>query len=170
MTAMASTTPALAPPSYDTLPPRPSSSPPFIPQEPPSYSNQPSPDEETVAYTPRGPAGAPHPQGTFVRKWPQATLILTDQEEGTRLPTYGRGGKIMGELGLASAERVVRVSVKVGSLCFERAGLRTFRSEVIVGGLACRATRARRTDFSSLLSIPIHLFPGRTLTLILTSL
>ncbi|KAF9565543.1 hypothetical protein CPC08DRAFT_168196 [Agrocybe pediades] len=78
---------------------------------PPTYSTAPSDGEETVAFTPR--AGATNPTGTFKRDWPQATLILKDQEEGTRLPTYGRGGRVIGELGVKNLETVSRVTVKL---------------------------------------------------------
>lgn len=80
---------------------------------PPTYSLQPTEDEETVAITPR--AGVTNPQGHFIREWPQATLILRDQDPQARLPTYGRGGRIVGELGLTNPDKIDRVTVKV---CF----------------------------------------------------
>jgi hypothetical protein len=68
-----------------------------------------------VAYTPR--VANPMPHGLFVRQWPQATLILQGQDEGSRQPTYGRAGKVIGELGITNPEKVVKVIVKVsGSL------------------------------------------------------
>lgn len=79
--------------------------------EPPTYSIQPYADEETVAMTPR--AGATSSSGHFVRQWPQATLILRDQDPTSRLPTYGRGGRIIGELGLTNPDKIDRVTVKV---------------------------------------------------------
>ena len=80
---------------------------------PPCYSVQPREDEEVVAFTPRMYNNVP--QGTFIRRWPQATLILKDQEEGARLPTYGRNGRIIGELGLKNTEKIIKVTVKVRS-------------------------------------------------------
>jgi len=78
---------------------------------PPCYSSQPHADEETVAYTPR--VANSTPQGLFIRQWPQATLILKGQDEGSRQPTYGRAGRIVGELGIANPEKITRVTVKV---------------------------------------------------------
>ncbi|KJA28976.1 hypothetical protein HYPSUDRAFT_128152 [Hypholoma sublateritium FD-334 SS-4] len=78
---------------------------------PPTYSLQPTEDEETVAITPR--AGVTNPQGHFIRAWPQATLILRDQDPQARLPTYGRGGRIVGELGLTNPDKIVRVTIKL---------------------------------------------------------
>ncbi|PPR00983.1 hypothetical protein CVT24_000277 [Panaeolus cyanescens] len=77
-------------------------------QEPPTYSFQPYADEETVAFTPR--MGPTTPNGNFVRCWPQATLILRDQDPEARLPRYGRGGRVIGELGLKSTSKVVKVT------------------------------------------------------------
>ncbi|KAF8161225.1 hypothetical protein B0H34DRAFT_781810 [Crassisporium funariophilum] len=81
------------------------------PIRPPSYSIQPLANEETVAFTPR--VGATTPHGNFVRHWPQATLILKDQDEDARLPMYGRGGRVIGELGVANTDKVVRVTIKL---------------------------------------------------------
>lgn len=81
------------------------------PSLPPTYSTVPYAGEETVAFTPR--VGIAPPTGTFKRDWPQATLILKDQEEGTRLPTYGRNARIVGELGVKNVETVARVTVTV---------------------------------------------------------
>ncbi|TFK44842.1 hypothetical protein BDQ12DRAFT_673669 [Crucibulum laeve] len=78
----------------------------------PSYSSLPLANEETVQYTPRqGTTSNPH--GTFVRKWPQATLILKDQDPSSRLPSYGRHGVVCGELGLTNPEKVVEVTLKL---------------------------------------------------------
>lgn len=81
------------------------------PPLPPSYSLQPTENEETVAITPR--AGVTTPNGNFIRQWPQATLILRDQDPAARLPTYGRGGRIVGELGLTNPDKIDRVTIKV---------------------------------------------------------
>jgi hypothetical protein len=78
----------------------------------PSYSSHPSADEETVAFTPR--AAVTLPQGTFVMEWPQAKLVLMDQEDGARLPSYGRYGQVIGELGLKYTTSIVSVTAKVG--------------------------------------------------------
>lgn len=80
---------------------------------PPIYSTQPHEDEETIASTPR--VGLTTPQGTFIRQWGQATLILKDQEDGARLPTYNRHGRIIGEVGLKNTDKVIRVTAKVSS-------------------------------------------------------
>ncbi|KAF8897075.1 hypothetical protein CPB84DRAFT_1781501 [Gymnopilus junonius] len=79
---------------------------------PPGYSVQPREDEEVVAFTPRLNSGGA-PSGAFTRYWQQATLILKDQEEGTRLPTYGRNGRIIGELGLKNTDKIIQVTVKL---------------------------------------------------------
>lgn len=79
----------------------------------PRYSSRPSADEETVAFTPR--ASVMLPQGTFVKEWPQAKLVLMDQEDGARLPSYGRFGQIIGEIGLKYTTRIVSVTAKVTS-------------------------------------------------------
>ncbi|KAF9485926.1 hypothetical protein BDN70DRAFT_794831 [Pholiota conissans] len=83
-----------------------------VPSEPPSYSIQPNADEETVAITPRA-GSSTNSTGHFVRQWPQATLILQDQDPSARLPTYGRGGRIIGELGLTNPDKIDRVTVKL---------------------------------------------------------
>jgi len=82
---------------------------------PPCYSSQPHADEESVAYTPRVANSTPH--GLFIRQWPQATLILKGQDEGSRQPTYGRAGRVVGELGIANPEKITSVTVKV---CYSR--------------------------------------------------
>lgn len=84
---------------------------PVTSSSPPVYSTQPHEDEETVASTPR--VGLTTPQGTFIRQWGQATLILKDQEDGTRLPTYNRHGRIIGEIELKNTDRIIRITVKV---------------------------------------------------------
>ncbi|KAF5321720.1 hypothetical protein D9619_001936 [Psilocybe cf. subviscida] len=94
-----------------------SSQPPALscsPLVPPNYSPEPLPDEETVSFTPRvhsHTSSSSH--GHFTRQWPQATLILRDQDPETRLPTYGRGGRIVGELGLTNPEKIERVTIKL---------------------------------------------------------
>ncbi|KAH9485031.1 hypothetical protein JR316_0001935 [Psilocybe cubensis] len=79
--------------------------------DPPVYSTQPHEDEETVASTPR--VGSITPQGTFIRQWGQATLILKDQENGARLPTYSRNGRITGEIELKNTDKIIRVTAKL---------------------------------------------------------
>ena len=55
------------------------------------------------------------PQGTFVKEWPQAKLVLMDQEDGANMPSYGRYGQVIGELGLKCSTRIVSVTAKVGA-------------------------------------------------------
>jgi len=96
-------------PSYDHVPPTPRA-----PVEPPTYSSEPGADEETVAHTPRAGTST-SPQGSFSKQWPQATLTLKDQDETARLPTYGRYGRITGELELEDTTSIVSVIAEVGS-------------------------------------------------------
>lgn len=100
------------------------------PMLPPCYSSQPHADEETVAYTPR--VANPTPHGLFIRQWPQATLILKGQDEGSRQPTYGRAGRIVGELGIANPEKIVKVTVKVCRILFYLRVHFPSRDEVVV--------------------------------------
>jgi hypothetical protein len=106
------------PPAYNAeMNPAHSSQPPALsrsPLVPPDYSPEPLPDEETVTFTPRVRShNSSSPHGHFTRQWPQATLILRDQDPETRLPTYGRGGRIVGELGLTNPEKIERVTIKL---------------------------------------------------------
>lgn len=77
----------------------------------PSYSSIPQNDEETIEYNPRH--GRSTNSSTFIRRWHQVDLILKGQEEEARLPCYGRGGVIDGELGISSPEKIFEVTVKV---------------------------------------------------------
>jgi len=60
-----------------------------------------------VAYAPC--VANPTPHEVFTKQWPQATLILGNQEEGSQEPTYGRAGRIVGELGIANTKKIGRV-------------------------------------------------------------
>jgi len=91
----------MSPPSY-----------PLTLESPPDYTCAPLADERTVAHNRR--RGHPNELGNYVRKWKHATLILKDQEEGCRTPTYTRGSAIEGEIGLSSADNIIEVCVKLG--------------------------------------------------------
>lgn len=77
----------------------------------PRYSSEPSADEETVAFTPRSVVTLP--RGIFVKEWPQAKLVLMDQADDVILPSYGRYGQVIGELGLKYTTNIVAVTAKV---------------------------------------------------------
>lgn len=91
---------SLVPPSYS----------PSLPA--PKYSCEPSCDEQRLEQTPRS-GRRPTPTGTFVRKSGKATLVLNDQEDNARQPSYGRHGVISGTLILEEYSSVSEVVLKV---------------------------------------------------------
>ncbi|RXW25356.1 hypothetical protein EST38_g505 [Candolleomyces aberdarensis] len=79
----------------------------------PQYSYEPACDEQRLQLTPSSSAGHRTPTGTFIKKSGKTTVVLTDQEEGTDSPSYGRYGNINGTLLLDESETVTEVECKI---------------------------------------------------------
>ncbi|KAG7451594.1 uncharacterized protein BT62DRAFT_991108 [Guyanagaster necrorhizus] len=94
---------------------------------PPHYSCFPSRGEAIIDHSPR--LGSQIPTGTFLKHRGNITVVLTEQEDGTATPSYGRGGNIQGGILLERPEDVCQVKIKVeGKLDFmgSSSGARSF--------------------------------------------
>jgi hypothetical protein len=93
----------------------------------PPYSPEPLVGEQRLELNPPV-ARRQIPTGTFTRQSKQISLLLTQQEDGAVLPTYGRKGTIRGVVFLKDTEDIstvtLKVSRRVGSY-FHRAYLLT---------------------------------------------
>ena len=79
----------------------------------PAYSFEPSADEQRLDLTPRqGMNGAPF-SSTFVKRLSKATLVLHDQEDDVRIPSYGRNSIVRGVLCIDNSANITDVIVKV---------------------------------------------------------
>jgi hypothetical protein len=84
---------------------------------PPSYSSSPSQGEHRVQYASRGPSSSlvlrGHPGGTptgiYTAKKNNIALVLTEQEDGTSIPTYSGLLPISGTISLDGREGVTEV-------------------------------------------------------------
>lgn len=80
----------------------------------PLYSPEPSAGERRLDHTAqRGTAQRPTHSGVRTRGNARMSIILTDQDDGAALPTYGRNDAVKGMLHLKDTKDVTRVSVKV---------------------------------------------------------
>lgn len=79
----------------------------------PAYSFEPSADEQRLELTPRqGRNGAPL-SSTFVKRLGKATLVLHDQEDDVRIPSYGRNSVVRGVLCFDDPANITDVVIKV---------------------------------------------------------
>jgi hypothetical protein len=78
----------------------------------PSYSSEPLAGEQRLELNPPV-ARRPIPAGTFTCESKRASLLLTQQEDGAAMPTYGRNGTIRGVLFLKSTDDILAVTLKV---------------------------------------------------------
>ncbi|PBK97374.1 hypothetical protein ARMGADRAFT_1026912 [Armillaria gallica] len=92
-------------PSTISLPPYSKTAP------PPHYSCDPSQGEQRVEHTPR--SGPRVSSGTFIKKRGSLTVVLTEQEDDTTSPVYGREAAIHGALLLEKVDAVQLVHVKI---------------------------------------------------------
>jgi len=79
----------------------------------PSYSLDPVCGEQRLQLTPRSRSLRATPTSTFVRKSGKTTIVLYDQEQDARSPSYGRLANIAGSLCLDESENVIGVTLKV---------------------------------------------------------
>lgn len=80
----------------------------------PAYSFEPSADEQRLDLTPRQGMNGPL-SSTFVKRLSKATLVLHDQEDDVRIPSYGRNSVVRGELCIDNSANITDVVVKVRS-------------------------------------------------------
>ncbi|KAK0441629.1 hypothetical protein EV421DRAFT_1711441 [Armillaria borealis] len=92
-------------PSTISLPPYSKTAP------PPHYSCDPSQGERRVEHTPR--SGPRVSSGTFIKKRGRLTVVLTEQEDDTTSPVYGREAAIHGALLLEKVDAVQLVHIKI---------------------------------------------------------
>ena len=91
----------------------------YTPSAPlPCYSLDLACGERRLEHTPRTAASSSTPTATFVRQAGTVTVSLNDQEEGARIPTYGRRAVISGSICLERPENVLEVVAIVSSTCF----------------------------------------------------
>ncbi|KAJ7723341.1 hypothetical protein DFH07DRAFT_759527 [Mycena maculata] len=84
----------------------------------PSYSQDPANDETRLNFSPRILVGArPLPTGLFTKAYGSATVVLLDQEENTRVPSYRRRGTVRGSLILErDMGRILEIVAKLEGL------------------------------------------------------
>lgn len=78
----------------------------------PDYSAEPGVDEERLEYR-ESRWQYTRPSGVFVHEQNGITIILNNQEDKTRVPTFGRRSKVEGTLVVESPESVLEVTLKV---------------------------------------------------------
>jgi hypothetical protein len=108
----------------------------------PTYSSEPLAGEQRLQLNPPV-LHRPIPDGTFTRENGRVSLLLTQQEDGALLPTYGRNATIRGVLFLKNTDKIFAVTLKVHMLCFE---CYPVQSHHFVGGWHARAYRYRGWD------------------------
>lgn len=80
----------------------------------PIYSPEPSAGEQRLDHTvSRAAIGRTAPTGVLTRENERVSVVLTHQEDGAALPTYGRNDAVRGVLHLKGAKGVTSVAVKV---------------------------------------------------------
>ncbi|CAL1712387.1 unnamed protein product [Somion occarium] len=77
----------------------------------PSYHAEPSYDERCLDFSARSHRRVA-PDGTFLKAAKGITLVLTEQESGTSIPTYTRHASVKGDI-LLEDERIQSVSLKL---------------------------------------------------------
>lgn len=71
----------------------------------PAYSFEPICGERTLQLTPRT---RPLPESTYIKRSGKTTVVLHNQEENAKIPTYGRGGTIAGSVLFDHSEQIHR--------------------------------------------------------------
>lgn len=84
---------------------------------PPAYSLDPSDGESRIDLTPARSASNRF-TGTFLRKEGNLSVVLTEQEDGCVLPSYGRRAAINGAVFFERRDSVTSVQVKVVTVIF----------------------------------------------------
>lgn len=74
----------------------------------PSYSSDPTCGEQRLDHTPRHMLSN-RLTSVFTRRAGKATIVLTEQEEGTSTPTYGRTSAVTGAISLENRQNVLEV-------------------------------------------------------------
>lgn len=78
----------------------------------PAYSLEPSEDEQRLELAPRhGRNGSL--SSTFIKRLGKATLVLHDQQDDVRIPSYERNGIVRGSLCFDDPTNITDVIVKV---------------------------------------------------------
>lgn len=77
----------------------------------PDYSFEPLCGERTLEQTPR--QTRPAPESTFIRRSGKSTVVLHNQEDNVRMPSYGRGAPIAGSVLFDSSSNVYEVVLEI---------------------------------------------------------
>jgi hypothetical protein len=77
----------------------------------PEYSVEPICGERTLQQTPR--SSQPVAESTYIRHSRKTTVVLHNQEENAKMPSYGRGASITGSVLFESDDSVSKVVVEV---------------------------------------------------------
>lgn len=86
----------------------------YSPSSPaPGYSDELLLGEERLEHTPRPDRLRPTPTGVFVKKAGRTSIVLNEQEDGVRVPSYGRHAVVSGAVCLENPSIVEEVTVKV---------------------------------------------------------
>jgi len=62
----------------------------------------------------------PPPTGTFTKKMGKVKVILFDQEDDAKIPTYGQRGLVTGKIYLENHELILSVILEVTIMSFVR--------------------------------------------------
>ncbi|KAF9492018.1 hypothetical protein BDN71DRAFT_1509816 [Pleurotus eryngii] len=86
----------------------------YSPSSPaPEYSDELLLGEERLEHTPRPDRLRPTPTGVFVKKAGRTSIVLNEQEDGVRIPSYGRHAVVSGAVCLENPSIVEEVTVKL---------------------------------------------------------
>ncbi|KDQ25454.1 hypothetical protein PLEOSDRAFT_1019990, partial [Pleurotus ostreatus PC15] len=86
----------------------------YSPSSPaPEYSDELLLGEERLEHTPRPDRLRPTPTGVFVKKAGRTSIVLNEQEDGVRVPSYGRHAVVSGAICLENPSIVEEVTVKL---------------------------------------------------------
>jgi hypothetical protein len=79
----------------------------------PAYSLEPSADEQQLELAPRQVRNGSSLSSTFIKRFGKVTLVLHDQEDDVRIPSYERNSIVRGSLCFDDPTNITDVIVKV---------------------------------------------------------
>lgn len=84
----------------------------YTPSAPlPSYTHELASGERRLQHSPR--SNTRYPSSVFIRKSRKATVVLSDQEDGVAIPTFGRTSVISGSISLNDRHNILNVQAYV---------------------------------------------------------
>jgi len=80
----------------------------------PSYTHELASGERRLQHSPR--SNVHRPTSVFIKKSRKAAVVLNNQEEGARIPTFGRASVISGFISLEDRHNILEVKTYVSHL------------------------------------------------------